>query len=91
MPPVKHQAARVRPAGGVLMVLRIPYPHVVNQILRGQRTFAHLVAVLFAVVAVTVVFHYSLPIICGVFVFYGPVRFAWEKVVRHRRQEESLF
>jgi CDP-diacylglycerol--serine O-phosphatidyltransferase len=75
----------------LLMVSRIPYPHAVNQILRGQRTFAHLVAVVFAVVAVAVIRNYSLPIICGAFVFYGPVRFCWEKVVQRRRQEESLF
>jgi CDP-diacylglycerol--serine O-phosphatidyltransferase len=75
----------------LLMVSRIPYPHVVNQILRGQRTFAHLVAVIFAVVAVMVRRDYSLPIIFAVFVFYGPARFCWEKVVRRRRQEESLF
>ena len=32
----------------VLMVSRIPYPHVVNQVLRGQRSFGHVVALLFA-------------------------------------------
>ena len=28
----------------LLMVSRIPYPHVVNQVFRGERTFAHAVA-----------------------------------------------
>ena len=32
----------------LLMVSRIPYPHVVNQIFRGQKSFAHVVAVVFA-------------------------------------------
>ena len=46
------------------MVSRIPYPHVVNQIFRGQRSFGHVVAVIFALVAVMVIRGYSIPIIC---------------------------
>jgi len=75
----------------LLMVSRIPYPHVVNEIFRGQRSFAHVVAVLFAFVTVMVIRGYAIPIIFSVFVFYGPVRFCWEKVVQRRHQEESLF
>lgn len=36
----------------VLMVSRIPYPHVVNQALRGQRSFGHVVLLLFTGVAI---------------------------------------
>ena len=36
----------------LLMVSRIPYPHVVNQVLRGQRSFGHIVALVFAFVAI---------------------------------------
>ncbi len=75
----------------LLMVSRIPYPHVVNQIFRGQRTFAHLVAVVFILVAVMVLWRYSIPIIVCGFVFYGPVRLCWQKVVQRRQQEDSLF
>lgn len=77
---------------GLLMVSRIPYPHVVNQVFRGQRSFGHVVGVIFAFVAVMVIRDYSIPIICSVFVFYGPVRIAWAKYM-HRKQEEeeSLF
>ena len=75
----------------LLMVSRIPYPHVVNQIFRGQRSFAHLVGIIFTLVAVMVVRGYAVPIICSTFVFYGPVRFCWEKIVQRRHQEESLF
>ncbi|MGA2034402.1 MAG: CDP-diacylglycerol--serine O-phosphatidyltransferase [Thermoguttaceae bacterium] len=75
----------------LLMVSRIPYPHVVNQVFRGQRSFGHVVAVLFALVAVMVIPTYSIPIIFCVFVFYGPVRFCWEKVVQRRHQEAPLF
>jgi CDP-diacylglycerol--serine O-phosphatidyltransferase len=75
----------------ILMVSRIPYPHVVNQVFRGQRTFAHVVAVIFAMVAVMVIRGYSIPIICCAFVFYGPLRLCWEKVVERRQQEDPLF
>jgi len=33
------------------MVSRIPYPHVVNQILSGHRQLCHLVGIIFAFVA----------------------------------------
>jgi len=75
----------------LLMVSRIPYPHVVNQVFRGQRSFAHVVAVVFALVAVMVIRGYSVPIICCAFALFGPVRYCWEKVVQRRHQEESLF
>jgi len=75
----------------LLMVSRIPYPHIVNQIFRGQRSFAHLVGVIFAVMVVALVRGYAVPILCSVFVLYGPARFCWEKVVQRRHQEESIF
>jgi CDP-diacylglycerol--serine O-phosphatidyltransferase len=75
----------------LLMVSRIPYAHVVNQIFRGQKTFGHVVAVVFALVVVMVIKGYSVPIICCAFALSGPVRLGWEKVVRRRRQEDPLF
>ena len=75
----------------LLMVSRIPYAHVVNQVFRGQRSFGHVVAVIFALVAVMVIRGYSVPIVCCAFALSGPVRFAWEKVVRRRHQEDPLF
>jgi CDP-diacylglycerol--serine O-phosphatidyltransferase len=77
---------------GLLMVSQVPYPHVVNQVFRGQRSLAHVVGVIFAFVAVMVIPGYSIAIIFCVFTFYGPLRLAWGKIM-HRRQEEekSLF
>jgi len=75
----------------LLMVSRIPYPHVVNQIFQGQRSFGHVVAVVFSLVAVMVIRGYSVPIICCGFVLSGPVRFYWEKLVQRRHQEDSAF
>jgi CDP-diacylglycerol---serine O-phosphatidyltransferase len=76
----------------LLMVSRVPYPHVVNQVFRGQRSFGHVVGVIFAFVAIMVIRNYSIPIIFCVFVFYGPSRMAWAKIMHHRQEEEqSLF
>jgi len=75
----------------LLMVSRVPYPHVVNQVFRGQKSFGHVVGVLFALVAVMVIRGYSVPIICCAFALSGPVRLGWEKVVQRRRQEDPLF
>jgi CDP-diacylglycerol--serine O-phosphatidyltransferase len=73
-----------------LMVSRIPYPHVVNQVFRGQRTLRHLVGVIFTVVAIMVVRHYAVPIVCVSFALYAPLRFAWETLVQKKHQEERI-
>lgn len=75
----------------LLMVSRIPYPHPLTQFLHGQRTFAHLVGMVFAVMAVLIVRGFAIPLICVLFVCAPPIRYAWD-VVRHRRaQKEPLF
>ena len=47
----------------LLMVSRIRYPHVTNRVLRGQRSFGHVVAVVFFFVAIMVVRGYAVPIV----------------------------
>jgi CDP-diacylglycerol--serine O-phosphatidyltransferase len=75
----------------LLMVSRVPYPHVVNQIFRGHRSFGHLVAIVFALVAITVVGGYAVPIIFCSFAIYGPIHLGWAKIVQRRQQEDPLF
>ncbi|MCC6125560.1 MAG: CDP-diacylglycerol--serine O-phosphatidyltransferase [Pirellulales bacterium] len=75
----------------LLMVSRIPYPHVANQIFRGQKTFAHVVAVVFALMTIMLIRGYSIPIIFSAFVFYGPTRFAWQKWMNRKEKEEPMF
>jgi CDP-diacylglycerol--serine O-phosphatidyltransferase len=75
----------------LLMVSRIPYPHVVNQVFRGQRSFGHVVGLLFAMVAVMLVKGYAVPLIGFAFVLSGPVRYLWLRLYRRREQAESLF
>jgi len=68
----------------VLMVSRIPYPHVVNQALRGERGFEHVVALLFAGVAIMSIHGYSVPIIGCAFVLYAPVKYLWQRFFMRR-------
>ena len=76
---------------GLLMVSRIPYPHVVNQVFRGEKSFSHIVKLVFALVALMVIRGYAVPIVFCAFVLGSPLRFAWERVVRRRHQEEPVF
>ena len=75
----------------MLMVSRIPYPHIINQIVSGHRSFRHIVAILFAVVAVMVVRGYAVPLICCAFALGGPIKYIWQEIVQRRPHEEPLF
>jgi CDP-diacylglycerol---serine O-phosphatidyltransferase len=75
----------------LLMVSRIRYPHIPNRVLRGQRSFGHVVAVLFCFVALMVVRGYAALIVACAFALYGPVHVAWEKWVKRKPPEEPLF
>lgn len=75
----------------LLMVSRIPYPHVVNQMLRGQRSFGHIVALVFAFVVIMSTRGYSVPIIGCVFVISGPVRYLIQRALHRREAQEPIF
>jgi CDP-diacylglycerol--serine O-phosphatidyltransferase len=75
----------------LLMVSRIPYPHPLTQFLRGQRSFAQVVAIVFSLMAILIVRHYAVPLLCVLFVCASPVRFAWDHLWHRRALEEPLF
>ena len=75
----------------LLMVSRIPYPHVVNQIFREQRSFAHVVKLVFALAVVMIVRGYAVPIICCAFVMGPPLRHFWNLAFSRQRAKEPLF
>jgi CDP-diacylglycerol--serine O-phosphatidyltransferase len=75
----------------LLMVSRIPYPHPLTQFVRGQRSFAQLVAIVFSLMAILIVRGYAVPLLCVLFVFGPPVRFAWDHLWHRRVSEEPLF
>jgi CDP-diacylglycerol--serine O-phosphatidyltransferase len=73
------------------MVSRIPYPHVVNQVFRGQRSFGHLVGVIFAAMALMMIRGYAVPIVGVAFVLSGPIRYLWQETIQRRPHKEPMF
>lgn len=66
-------------AAAGLMVSGVPYPHVVNQTLRGRKSPWFLVKAVFAVVAVAVFRDFAVPLIAFWFAFSHPVRTLWSR------------
>ncbi len=75
----------------VLMVSRLPYPHPLTQFVRGQRSFAQLIAIVFSLMLILIVWNYAIPLMCVAFVCWPPVKFLWNLAWHRRSQEESLF
>jgi len=75
----------------LLMVSRIPYPHIVNQMFRGQRSFAHVVLLVFAFVAIMSIRGYSVAVLCSAFVFVGPAQYVWRRLFLKETAEEPIF
>jgi CDP-diacylglycerol--serine O-phosphatidyltransferase len=56
----------------ILMVSHVPYPHLVNQMLRGRGDFTHVVKLLFAGVTVLLVRELALPLLVWTFALGTP-------------------
>lgn len=67
-----------------LMVSRIRYPHVFNQLFRGRRSFQHLIQLVFALVVIFAVHELAVPLIFGYFVLASPLRALWMRVLAYR-------
>jgi len=72
---------------GILMVTRIPYPHIVNRVLRGKKQFSTFLFVVFTVLLV--IWNIQLAMALGfcVFVVYGLVHFIMMKLIRIIKKE----
>jgi CDP-diacylglycerol---serine O-phosphatidyltransferase len=69
----------------VLMVSRVPYPHLVTQFIRGRRSFTHIVGLLFAIMALLMVRWFAVPMICCLYVAVPALKFGWN-MYRERNQ-----
>ena len=70
-----------------LMVSRIRYPHVFNELFRGRRNFRHLLQLIFAMVAIFAVHELAVPLIFCYFVLGSPIRALWAQVAARRRSK----
>ena len=72
----------------LLMVSRIPYPHAVSHLFRGRRSFAHVVALVFALIPVLMFAGYVIPALASIYALAPAAAFAWQRVKMYwgRRQ-----
>ncbi len=72
-----------------LMMSRIRYSHVFNQVFTGRRNRAHVTQIVFTVAVVFMVQEMAVPLLFCYFAFASPVRAAWEKTLPSRTQESQ--
>ncbi|MDR2576298.1 MAG: CDP-alcohol phosphatidyltransferase family protein [Treponema sp.] len=74
---------------GILMVTRIPYPHIVNRLLRGKKQFSTFLLVVFTVLLI--IWNIQLAMALGfcVFVVYGLVHFIITRIIRSIKKENK--
>lgn len=60
-----------------LMVSRIRYPHVFNQLFRGRKNYHHMLQLIFTLAAVFVAREMAVPLILCAFAFGAPLRALW--------------
>jgi CDP-diacylglycerol--serine O-phosphatidyltransferase len=72
----------------ILMVSHVPYPHLVNQMLRGRRSFAHLIKLVFAVVTVVLIRELAMPLMVWGFALVTPAVVFWNRL-RARQPAEQ--
>lgn len=65
-----------------LMVSRIQYPHVLNQLIRGSRGRRQIVQIVFVVVLVFAVHEVALPVLFCWFAFAAPARALWARYLK---------
>jgi CDP-diacylglycerol--serine O-phosphatidyltransferase len=75
----------------LLMVSRIPYPHVVNQVLRGQKSFGYVVGLVFALGSVAAIRGLAVPIVCCTFVVGPPIAFLFRRYTSHAERKAPIF
>jgi len=66
-------------AAAVLMVSRIRYAHVFNQLIRGRRSRTQILQIVFAMILVFVVKETALPVLFCTFAFASPLRALWQQ------------
>lgn len=76
-------------ATAVLMVTRIRYPHIFNQMLRGSRGRKQLLQLVFTLALIFAVGGMTVPVICCWFAFAGPAQALWNRIRRKRSGEQD--
>jgi phosphatidylserine synthase len=67
----------------LLMVSRVPYPHLTKQILRGRRPFRHLVQIIIAVCVIVLIWELAFVLLFWLYALGMPLRYLWARAL-HR-------
>ncbi|QDU53614.1 CDP-diacylglycerol--serine O-phosphatidyltransferase [Gimesia panareensis] len=67
-----------------LMVSRVHYPHVFNQLFTGQRSRRHVIQLVFSLALIFLVQELAVPVLFCYFAFSSPIRAFWEEVIAGR-------
>jgi CDP-diacylglycerol--serine O-phosphatidyltransferase len=77
-------------AGGLLMVARFRYTHVVNQYIRGRRPFSYLVKLIIIGLAALLEPYVTLAAVTVGYALSGPVGAVWRLLRRHPRPDQPF-
>ena len=73
----------------LLMVSRVPFPHLTKQILRGRRPFRHVVQVIIAVCVIVLIWELALVLLFWMYALMMPLRYLWARAL-HRATSPPL-
>ena len=76
-------------ATAILMVSRIPYPHVFNQILKGNQGRAQLLQLVFTLALVFQVRGMAVPFLLCWFAFAGPIKLFWRLKIKKQATQTA--
>jgi CDP-diacylglycerol--serine O-phosphatidyltransferase len=90
IPAIKIALPIITLAAACLMVSRIRYSHVFNQLFSGRRSRQHVIQLVFTGAVIFVVREMAVPLIFCYFAFASPLRAAWERLqVVIKRRDNS--
>src|SRR5204862_6240393 len=84
LPGIQFLVPFVALACACLMVSRVRYAHVFNQLFRGKRKYQHILQLVVGAALVFIVKELAVPLILCIFSFGSPVRAGWAAIGRWR-------
>ncbi|MCA9015599.1 MAG: CDP-diacylglycerol--serine O-phosphatidyltransferase, partial [Planctomycetaceae bacterium] len=84
IPAVEMALPLITLAVAALMVSRIQYAHVFNQLFTGQRSRRHVIQLVFSMALIFLVRELAIPVLFCYFAFSAPIRAFWEEVISGR-------
>ena len=71
----------------LLMVSRVPYPHFVTKLLRGKRSFSHVVMIVVVLIGLLTVRWYAIPFLACMYVAIPAIQAGWSLVTQKKHHQ----